>query len=348
MKRKILITIIMVTLTLSFVGCKEKNEPEKNPKVQLNTSLDENESTKENAISEQTDIEGSHADAVKANHNTAVSEDFLMQIEDTFTITGRGIVAYGKILSGFVSANAEVELVGLADNSRTVKVGTIEILRKLVDTANTGDSAGILLSGLERGEVGKGQFLAAKGSFSSHNTFSAKLKFMEGQTDNLHKSGNMQALCYFYTTDSNSTIYFDDKNKDANGFLTVKAKLLSKLLMKEGTPFEVRRDGVVIASGEVTGVDVDIDPVRKTDANSNEQPKGGNTVVTLKSSGVQKIQVIKEIRSICKLGLAEAKALVDNVPTIIKENISKEEAELIKSKLEKLGATVEIKELTGE
>lgn len=275
-----------------------------------------------------------HIDEKSALPDVIVSEDFMMGIEDIFSITGRGTVVTGKILSGHVSVGAEVEIVGFADEPQDTTVGGIEIFRELIDTAISGDNVGILLDDIERSDVERGQVLAAKGYISAHNTFSADLTFIDAQPEGFFEDGNITALCYFRTTDSMAQLYFDKEGPDEIGILPTQAKMISKMPMKEGTTFVVRQSGKDIATGTVTAVDIDIN------LDTNLDTEGA--YITLIDPGDNKIKVIQEIRGITGLGLAEAKKLIDETPSIVKKDISLEEAEDIKEKLENLGATVQI------
>ncbi len=379
MKQKLFYLIVLFALTLAFTGCggSKTISPENqaaSPVAQVEENIQTDDidaaSTGETDIAavDQNKSEDVQQDDQQGTADNLVSEDFLMQIEDVFSITGRGTVATGKILSGQVSVDAEVELVGLADQPRIVTVGGIEMFRKLLDTAIAGDNVGIVLNDIERNDVQRGQVLAAKGSISAHNTFSADIVFTEKQADAFFSRGSFDGLSYFFTTDSNTVFYFDQALPDENGKLSVTAQMLARLPMKEGTTFRVLRGGTDIASGVVTSVDVEItaepgiengsipDSTEQSAAEASDTAASNagitdadnadagpaNFGVKLLSCGDQKIQVIKIIREITGLGLKEAKELADYTPSVIKENITQNEAEDIKSKLEGAGAAVDI------
>lgn len=391
MRQKILCIMVLSALILAFTGCSgnktasPENQTE-GPDIKAadntkagNDKLNSASETEIDAADLNNAGEG-RQDGQQAKPDAPVSEDFLMQIEDVFSITGRGTVATGKVLAGYVSVEAEVELIGLADEPRAVTVSGIEAFRELKDMAKEGDNVGILLNDLEKSDVQRGQVLAAKGSISAHDTFSADIVFSEKQTDAFFSQGKFNALSYFFTTDSNAVFYFGQDRPDENDKMSVRAQILAKLPMKEGTPFNVLRSGTVIASGVVTGVDVDVkagpgagndesagqsgpnasdtetsdaaksDPGTSDAVTNNAETSGPdnsvagdtNADVKLLSYGNQKIQVVKIIREITGLDLKEAKGLVDNAPSVIKENITQKEAEGIKTKLEAVGAAVEI------
>lgn len=372
MRQKILCLIVLFSLVLTLTGCGSNKtvspenqaavsdvKAEDNP-VAGNTDAASTDET-DNAAVDQHEEDIQQNDQ-QGNTGALVSEDFLMQIEDVFSITGRGTVVTGVVLSGQVSTDAEVELVGLADEPVTITVGGIEMFRELLDTAVEGDNVGILLNDIQRSDVQRGQVLAAKGSISAHNTFSANIAFIEKQSDVFYSQGSFTALSNFFATDSNTIYYFGQARPDENGIISVKAKMLAKLPMKEGTPFRVLLNGTSIAVGVVTGVDVEIttEPaVENADMQDNaiqpaiSSPDAGTASdtadqgaaefsVKLLNYGDQKIQVIKVIREVTGLDLKAAKELADYTPSIIKKDITQKEAESIKAKLEGAGAAVEI------
>ncbi|CUH93435.1 ribosomal protein L7/L12 [Herbinix luporum] len=292
--------------------------------------------------------------------NNLISKDFLMQIEETYSISGKGAVATGKILSGYISTNAVVDIVGLRDEAKSAKVGSIRISDKRKDTAKAGDTVSILLNNIEESDVERGQVLAAKGTISAHNTFYADLTFTANDSEDFFKNGKLDALCYFFTTDSTAILYYNYDDIDENGCVPVQAKMVAKLPMKVGTPFMVQVDGEEIAMGKVTAVDVDIDIDTVLEwnlENVNEEDSDeegpfsfigkGNVNITLVEVGDRKVNLIKDIREITGLEIKEAKKLVDEAPSLIIENITKEEAALIKEQLESQGATVEITNYDG-
>ncbi|MBP7174979.1 MAG: ribosomal protein L7/L12 [Thermoclostridium sp.] len=385
MKKIFIISLLLVTMMLSFTACKVKNRPQQTPQPTTNTNI-EPEQKKDNNVkagkadskgslenepaspteSPGTETSGDDTTAGDSSHqDSLVSDDFFMPVEDVFSITGRGTVVTGHILTGHISTGAEIELVGLSEEGRMVTAGGIEMFRKITDHAQAGDNVGIILEGLERTDVERGQAITAKGNVSAHKTFSATLNFEEGVEINA-SNGVIKALCYFFTTDTTSTIYLDE-NPDNAGSTTARIELLASLPMKEGTTFTVRHEGKVIASGEVTALDIEMSkkPVQAgeininasnvsntssaantsspSDAPNDQKPDdNGGYSVTLVSSGSQKIKLIKAIRDITGLGLAEAKALVDNTPSVIKTGLTMEQAQIIKDELDAVEATAEV------
>ena len=278
--------------------------------------------------------------------NSSSDDEFLMPIEDIFAVKGKGTVVYGRILSGRVSVGDEVELVGYSDRVRIVKIAGIIKSKAEVKTAGVNDMVRILLKFFERTDVERGQVLAAKGSISAHNSFAAKLVFKEGYEE-LSREKEIHGLCYFYTADSLSTIRFIGDEPDKDGYFTVHVTMLSKLPMKEGTLFSVRLQGDwntvatgrVIAPGIKTGSKQAVDPNAGTEwpedliAASGTDNESNVFSIILVDSGVKKVQVINEIRKYMHLSLADAKRLIDNTPSVIKRNVSCEEAGRIKASL---------------
>ncbi len=369
MKKNLIISLLLVALALSFTACKGKNKPQQNPQPTTNENMKTDQTGNKPVSPTEPVNAGTPPDNVAAGDASQqislVSDDFFMPVEDVFSITGRGTVVTGKILTGHVSTGAEIELVGLSDEGRTVKAGGIEMFRKITDYAQAGDNIGIILEGLERTDVERGQALTAKGNVSAHKTFSATLTFEDGVEVNA-PNGVIKALCYFFTTDTTSTIYLDE-NHDNNSTTAAQIELLSSLPMKEGTAFTVRHEGKVIAKGEVTALDIEIsnksaqageiiintsnapDTASASNTSSpsdapNDQKldENGGYSVTLVNSGAQKIKVIKAIRDITGLGLAEAKDLVDNAPSVIKTGLTLEEAQEIKAELDAMEATAKV------
>lgn len=358
MKRKIPIIIMITLLLLSITACN------RNQAVELESESPTTTQGEDISAVESPDVESpgneTNADVGKDNEEQSiasdgnVSDDFLMQVEDVFSITGRGAIATGKVLTGTVWVGAEIELVGFSDEARTVKVESIEKFRQLPDSAKAGDSVGILLEGLKRQDVQRGQVLSSKGYISAHNIFTAKLKFNESIST---VQNVLTAQCYFFTTDTEGQITFDKNGLDDEGYILAGIEVIQKLPMKVGTLFDVRQDGSVIASGEVTALDTGLVEVSALDtvlvneekAETKEKDDETSEVdsivkVMLIDVGNRKADVVKKIREILDYGLKEAKELADYVPSVIKEGITLEEAELIKTELENLGATVRIEE----
>lgn len=343
MRTKIAVLLVIALGMLSLSAC-GKNDVEKDANLDATPSVTKQVKEPENSPIESAETaEPSPSESAPSEESVVsmpsedlVSEDFLMQVEDVFTITGRGTVVTGTILSGYVWVGAEVELVGFGGETKTTRVGGIEAFRKLMDKAEAGDSIGLMVSDLKRDEIQRGQVLAAKGYMSATNGFMAKLRFTD---DKWLGESKFTGKCYFFTTETTSTVDCDPKTLEDG---TVMADIITDeiLPMRVGTPFELRHSGAVIATGEVTHLGIMPRAAEISDAD-----RIGIIEVTLIETGSQKVEVIKEIRAILGLDLKAAKELVDYAPSLIKETESMEEALDIKSRLEGLGAKVEITEL---
>ncbi len=138
----------------------------------------------------------------------ATDKDFLMPVEDVFTITGRGTVATGRVERGVLHVGDEVEIVGLAEESRKVVVTGIEMFRKLLDEAQAGDNVGALLRGVQRSEIERGQVLAKVGSINPHKKFVGQVYVLKTEEGGRHTPffDGYRPQFYFRTTDVTGSI----------------------------------------------------------------------------------------------------------------------------------------------
>ena len=138
----------------------------------------------------------------------ATDKPFLMPVEDVFSITGRGTVATGRVESGVVKVQDEVEIVGLTDEIRKVVVTGVEMFRKLLDQAEAGDNIGVLLRGVQRNEIERGQVLAKPGSITPHTKFKAQVYVLSKEEGGRHTPffNNYRPQFYFRTTDVTGVI----------------------------------------------------------------------------------------------------------------------------------------------
>ena len=141
-----------------------------------------------------------------------VDKPFLMPVEDVFTITGRGTVVTGRVERGQVKVGEEVEIVGLKEETRKTVVTGIEMFRKLLDAGIAGDNIGVLLRGVERNEIERGQVLAKPGSVKPHTKFKAEVYVLSKEEGGRHTPffGNYRPQFYFRTTDVTGTIKLPD------------------------------------------------------------------------------------------------------------------------------------------
>ena len=182
---------------------------------------------------------------------------FLMSIEDVFTITGRGTVVTGRVERGQLKLNDEVEIVGLKDTKKTVATG-IEMFRKSLDYAEAGDNAGVLLRGINRDDVERGQVLAKPGSVTPHHKFKAKVYVLSKEEGGRHTPffSNYRPQFYFRTTDVTGVIELPQGVEMVmpgdNVDMTV--ELISKVALENGTKFSIREGGRTVGAGNVTEI----------------------------------------------------------------------------------------------
>ena len=182
---------------------------------------------------------------------------FLMPIEDVFSITGRGTVVTGKIEQGVLNVNEEVEIVGIRDTRKTVATG-IEMFRKLLDQGQAGDNVGVLLRGVGKDEVERGQVLAKPGSITPHTDFEAQVYILtreEGGRHNPFFSGYRPQF-YFRTTDVTGAVTLPEGTQMVmpgdNTEMTV--ELITPIAMDEGQRFAIREGGRTVGAGRVTKI----------------------------------------------------------------------------------------------
>ena len=182
---------------------------------------------------------------------------FLMSIEDVFTISGRGTVVTGRVERGQLKLNDEVEIVGLKDTKKTVATG-IEMFRKSLDYAEAGDNAGVLLRGINRDDVERGQVLAKPGSVTPHHKFKAKVYVLSKEEGGRHTPffSNYRPQFYFRTTDVTGVIELPQGVEMVmpgdNVEMTV--ELISNVALENGTKFSIREGGRTVGAGTVTEI----------------------------------------------------------------------------------------------
>lgn len=182
---------------------------------------------------------------------------FLMPIEDVFSIKGRGTVATGRIEQGIVKLNDEVEIVGIRDSRKSVVTG-IEAFKKNLDQGQAGDNAGILLRGIERDDIERGQVIAKPGSVTPHTEFESEVYILSKEEGGRHTPffKGYKPQFYFRTTDVTGEVELPaDKEMVMPGdTVTFKVKLLAPVAMEQGLRFAIREGGRTVGAGVVTKV----------------------------------------------------------------------------------------------
>src|SRR6202522_707077 len=189
----------------------------------------------------------------------AVDKPFLMPVEDVFTITGRGTVGTGRVERGQVKVGEEIEIVGLVDTPprKTVVTG-IEMFRKLLDAGIAGDNVGVLLRGVERNDIERGQVLAKPGSIKPHKKFKAEVYVLSKEEGGRHTPffANYRPQFYFRTTDVTGTIKLPEGVEMVmpGDNITMDVELITSIACEEGLRFAIREGGRTVGAGVVTSV----------------------------------------------------------------------------------------------
>ena len=182
---------------------------------------------------------------------------FLMSIEDVFTITGRGTVVTGRVERGMLKLNDEVEIVGIKPTKKTVVTG-IEMFRKQLDFAEAGDNAGVLLRGISREEVERGQVLAKPGSVTPHHKFKAAVYVLSKEEGGRHTPffANYRPQFYFRTTDVTGVITLPEGVEMVmpGDNVNIEVELIHSIALEQGTKFSIREGGRTVGAGNVTEI----------------------------------------------------------------------------------------------
>jgi len=183
---------------------------------------------------------------------------FLMPVEDVFSITGRGTVATGRVERGVLKIQEEVEIVGLAEESRKVVCTGIEMFRKLLDYAEAGDNIGALLRGVQRTEIERGQVLCKPGSITPHTKFTAQVYVLTQEEGGRHKPffNNYRPQFYFRTTDVTGVISLpkDTEMCMPGDNVEMTVELITPIAMEQGLRFSIREGGRTVGAGSVVSI----------------------------------------------------------------------------------------------
>ncbi|MDY7099350.1 MAG: elongation factor Tu [Pseudomonadota bacterium] len=186
-----------------------------------------------------------------------VDQDFLMPIEDVFSISGRGTVVTGRVETGKVNVGDEVEIVGIKDTTKTTVTG-VEMFRKLLDSGEAGDNIGALIRGVGRDEVERGQVLAKPGSVNPHTEFSAEVYVLSKDEGGRHTPffANYRPQFYFRTTDVTGEVILPEGTEMVmpGDNVTIDVKLIAPIAMDEGLRFAIREGGRTVGSGVVAKI----------------------------------------------------------------------------------------------
>lgn len=186
-----------------------------------------------------------------------MDKPFLMPIEDVFSIKGRGTVATGRIEQGVINLNEEVEIVGVRDTQKSVVTG-IEAFKKNLDKGQAGDNAGLLLRGIEREQIERGQVIAKPGSITPHTEFEAEVYILKKEEGGRHTpfTKGYKPQFYFRTTDVTGEVELPEGKEMVmpGDTITFKVKLMAPIAMEQGLNFAIREGGRTVGAGVVTKI----------------------------------------------------------------------------------------------
>jgi elongation factor Tu len=188
----------------------------------------------------------------------SVDKPFLMPVEDVFSITGRGTVATGRIEQGVIKVGESVDIVGLgAEKLKSVVTG-VEMFRKILDRGEAGDNAGLLLRGIDKDEIRRGQVIAAPGSITPHTHFKAEVYILKKEEGGRHTPfhDKYRPQFYFRTTDVTGEIHLPAGVEMImpGDNLSIEVKLIHEVAMDKGLRFAIREGGRTVGAGQVTEI----------------------------------------------------------------------------------------------
>jgi elongation factor Tu len=187
-----------------------------------------------------------------------VDKPFLMPVEDVFTITGRGTVATGRVERGVIKVGDEVSIVGLSEETRKTVATGVEMFRKLLDQAQAGDNVGILLRGVDRDSIERGQVLAKPNSITPHTKFECEVYVLSKEEGGRHTPffNGYRPQFYFRTTDVTGVMELQEGTEMImpGDNTNLVAELITPIAMEEGLRFAVREGGRTVGAGVVTKI----------------------------------------------------------------------------------------------
>ena len=185
-----------------------------------------------------------------------VDKDFLMPIEDVFSITGRGTVATGRIETGIANSGDEVDIIGMGAEKLKSTITGIEMFRKILDKGEAGDNAGILLRGIEKTDISRGMVICKPGSVTPHSKFKAEVYILKKEEGGRHTPfhNNYRPQFYVRTTDVTGNIVLPSGVEMVmpGDNLTIEVELISPIALNVGLRFAIREGGRTVGAGQVT------------------------------------------------------------------------------------------------
>jgi elongation factor Tu len=187
-----------------------------------------------------------------------LDKPFLMPIEDVFTITGRGTVVTGRVERGVVNVNEEVEIVGIKEKSQKTTVTGVEMFRKLLDSGQAGDNVGLLLRGIKREDVERGQVVVKPGTTTPHTDFEGRVYILSKDEGGRHTPffNNYRPQFYFRTTDVTGVVTLPEGTEMVmpGDNTDISVQLIQPVAMDEGLRFAIREGGRTVGAGQVTKI----------------------------------------------------------------------------------------------
>ena len=188
----------------------------------------------------------------------ATDKPFLMPVEDVFSITGRGTVATGRVERGTVKVQDTVEIIGLTDERKSTVVTGVEMFRKLLDEAQAGDNIGVLLRGIQRNEIERGQVLCKPGTIHPHTNFKGEVYVLKKEEGGRHTPflNGYRPQFYFRTTDVTGVVKLPDGVEMVmpGDNITMEIDLITEIAIEEGLHFAIREGGRTVGAGIVSSI----------------------------------------------------------------------------------------------
>ena len=187
-----------------------------------------------------------------------VDKDFLMPVEDVFSITGRGTVATGRIETGVANTGDEVDILGMGDENLKSTITGVEMFRKILDRGEAGDNVGILLRGIEKADIRRGMVIAKPGSITPHAEFKAEVYVLKKEEGGRHTPFHNKYRPQFYirTTDVTGEIFLEEGREMVmpGDNVTVTVKLIVPVAINKGLRFAIREGGRTVGAGQITEI----------------------------------------------------------------------------------------------
>ena len=199
-----------------------------------------------------------HVDSYIPEPTRETDKDFLMPVEDVFSITGRGTVATGRIERGITNTGDSVDIIGMGAEDLKSTITGVEMFRKILDKGQAGDNAGLLLRGIEKTDIRRGMIICKPGSVNPHSHFKAEVYVLSKEEGGRHTPffNKYRPQFYMRTTDVTGEIMLPDKVEMVmpGDNLTIEVKLINKVALEQGLRFAIREGGRTVGAGQVTEI----------------------------------------------------------------------------------------------